>query len=158
MSKIVVLLLIVAVIGGLVWLLAGGGSRKTARISRRDSARPGSGTRITSQLSPGASQLEKMRENPVFWGVILENPGCEAAMQLVEKDFPLADAPELPLPGCDAVQCNCSWKGLIERRHTARRMHHDRRDGVRFDEKEKTDRRSHKDRRKSDSTWERRDF
>ena len=32
MSKIFVLLLIVAVIGGLVWLLAGG-SRKTARLA-----------------------------------------------------------------------------------------------------------------------------
>ena len=157
MSKIIVLLLIVAVIGLLVWLLAGGG-RKTGKHSRRDSTRPAAGTRIASQLSPGASQLEKMRENPVFWGVSLENPGCDAAMELVDKGTPLAEAPDLPLPGCDAVQCNCSWKGIVEQRHTNRRTQHDRRDGVRFDEKEKTDRRSHRDRRKSTSTWDRRDF
>jgi hypothetical protein len=157
MSKVIVLLLIVVVVGGLGWLLAGG-SRKLGRHSRSVSSRAASGTRTTSQLSPGASQLEKMRENQVFWGVSLENPGCDAAMELFEKGIPLTDAPDLPLPGCDAVQCNCRWKGLTEQRHTTRRTHHDRRDGVRFDDKEKSDRRSHKDRRKSAATWERRDF
>ncbi len=157
MSKVIVLLLILAVVAALVWLLSGG-SRKTVRHSRSGSTRPVSGTHTTSRLPQGASQLDKMRESHVFWGVSLENPGCDAAMELFEKGIPLADAPELPLPGCDAVQCTCSWKGITEQRHTSRRTHHDRRDGVRFDDKEKTDRRSHKDRRKTDATWERRDF
>jgi hypothetical protein len=91
--------------------------------------------------------------------VRLQNPGCDAAMELFDKEIPLAEAPELPLPGCDNTQCNCSWQGLTERRHTARRTQPDRREGVRFDEKsESTDRRSHKDRRKSAGTWDRRDF
>lgn len=157
MSKVIVLLLIAAVVGGLAWLLAGDG-RKTGKHPRGAATRLTSGTRTTSRLSPGASQLEKMRESHLFWGVSLENPGCDAAMELFEKGISLADAPELPLPGCDAAQCTCRWKGLTEQRHTTRRTHHDRRDGVRFDDKEKTDRRSHKDRRKTDATWERRDF
>ena len=157
MLKVIVLLLILAVIGGLVWLLSGGSS-KLGKQSRGRSARPASGTHTTSQLPAGASQLEKMRESKVFWGVSLQNPGCDAAMELFEQDIPLTNAPELPLPGCNAMQCTCSWKGLTEQRHTARRTQHDRRDGVRFDEKVRTVRRSHKDRRKTDSTWERRDF
>jgi hypothetical protein len=158
MFKVIVLLLIVAVIGGLVWLMAGG-SRKLVRHQGSHPSKNRSGTRTTSRLPPGASQLEKLRENRLFWGVSLENPGCDAAMKIFEKGIPLAEAPELPLPGCDAVQCTCTWKGLTERRHTTRRTQHDRRDDVRFDEdSKKTDRRSHKDRRKGDATWERRDF
>jgi hypothetical protein len=159
MSKIIVIVLILAVIAALAWLL-GGGSRKLGRHSHRAAAtRPAGGTHTTTrQLPAGASQLETMRESGVFWGVSLQNPGCDAAMELFEKDIPLTEAPELPIQGCDAVQCNCSWKGLTEQRHTTRRTHHDRRDSVRFDDQEHTDRRSHKDRRQVDKTWERRDF
>ena len=88
MSKVIVLLLILAVVAGLVWLLSGG-SRKIGRHSRSGSLRPATGTRTTLQLAPGASQLEKMRESHLFWGVSLQNPGCDAAMELFEKD-PLA--------------------------------------------------------------------
>ena len=81
-----------------------------------------------------------MRESGVFWGVILQNPGCDAAMELFEKNIPLTEAPDLPLQGCDAAQCSCSWKGLTEQRHETRRTHHDRRDSVRFEDQEHTDR------------------
>jgi hypothetical protein len=158
MSKIIVIVLILAVIAALIWLLSGG-SRKLGGHSHRGVAtRPTGGTRTATRLPAGASQLETMRESGVFWGVSLQNPGCDAAMELFEKDIPLTEAPELPIQGCDAVQCNCSWKGLTEQRHTTRRTHHDRRDSVRFDDQEHTDRRSHKDRRQVDKTWERRDF
>lgn len=158
MSKIIVIVLILAVIAALAWLL-GGGSRKLGRHSHRAAAtRPAGGTHTTRQLPAGASQLETMRESGVFWGVSLQNPGCNAAMELFEKDIPLTEAPELPIQGCDAVQCSCSWKGLTDQRHETRRTQHDRRDSVRFEDKEHTDRRSHKDRRQVDKTWERRDF
>lgn len=158
MAKYLVLLLILAVIAGMAWLLIGKG-RKPGRHSRARSGQPLTGTRTTSQLAPGASQLDKMREGRLFWGVSLQNPGCDASMELFEQELPLADAPNLPLDGCDAMQCSCSWKGLTEQRHTTRRTHHDRRDNVRFDEQEdKIDRRSHKERRKTENTWDRRDF
>ena len=157
MSKVIVLLLILAVVGGMVWLLSGG-SRKAGKPSRNRPARPGTGTHTTSRLPAGASQLDKMRESKLFWGVSLQHPGCDSSMELFGKDIPLKEAPNLPLPDCNSIQCSCSWKGLTEQRKRTRRTQHDRRDGVRFDEKEKTDRRSHKDRRKSDQTWDRRDF
>jgi hypothetical protein len=158
MSKIIVIVLILAVIAALAWLLSGG-SRKFGGHSHRGAAtRPTGGTRTATRLPAGASQLETMRESGVFWGVSLQNPGCDAAMELFEKNIPLTEAPDLPLQGCDAAQCSCSWKGLTEQRHETRRTHHDRRDSVRFEDQEHTDRRSHKDRRKTDKTWERRDF
>ena len=158
MSKIIVIVLILAVIAALAWLLSGG-SRKLGGHSHRGAAtRPTGGTRTATRLPAGASQLETMRESGVFWGVSLQNPGCDAAMELFEKNIPLTEAPDLPLQGCDAAQCSCSWKGLTEQRHETRRTHHDRRDSVRFEDQEHTDRRSHKDRRQADKTWERRDF
>ncbi len=159
MSKIIVIVLILAVIAALAWLLSGG-SRKLGRHSHRGAAtRPTGGARTaTRRLPAGTSQLETMRESGVFWGVSLQNPGCDAAMELFEKNIPLTEAPDLPLQGCDAAQCSCSWKGLTEQRHATRRTHHDRRDSVRFEDQEHTDRRSHKDRRQADKTWERRDF
>jgi hypothetical protein len=158
MSKIIVIVLILAVIAALAWLLSGG-SRKLGGHSHRGAAtRLTGGTRTATRLPAGASQLETMRESGVFWGVSLQNPGCDAAMELFEKNIPLTEAPDLPLQGCDAAQCSCSWKGLTEQRHETRRTHHDRRDSVRFEDQEHTDRRSHKDRRQADKTWERRDF
>ena len=159
MTKVIVLLLILAVAGGMVWLLSGG-SRKLGKPSRTRLARPSTNESSTASKRPtgGLSQLDKMRESGMFWGVSLQNPGCDASMELFGKDIPLGEAPNLPLPECNSIQCSCNWKGLKEKRHTTRRQHPDRRDGVRFDEKEKTDRRSHKDRRKTDQTWDRRDF
>ncbi len=158
MSKIIVIVLILAVIAALAWLLSGGSRKLGGHSHRGVSTRPTGGTRTATRLPAGASQLETMRENGVFWGVTLQNPGCDAAMELFEKNIPLTEAPDLPLQGCDAAQCSCSWKGLTEQRHETRRTHHDRRDSVRFEDQEHTDRRSHKDRRQADKTWERRDF
>ena len=160
MTKVIVLLLILAVAGAMVWLLSGG-SKKIGKPSRtRRPARTDSDTGTTASKLPSGSlsQLDKMRESGMFWGVSLQNPGCDASMELFGKDIPLGEAPNLPLPECNSIQCSCNWNGLKEKRHTTRRRHPDRRDGIRFDEKEKTDRRSHKDRRKTDSTWERRNF
>lgn len=158
MSKIIVIVLILAVIAALAWLLSGGSRKLGGHSHRGASTRPTGGTRTATRLPAGASQLETMRESGVFWGVSLQNPGCDAAMELFEKNIPLTEAPDLPLQGCDAAQCSCSWKGLTEQRHETRRTHHDRRDSVRFEDQEHTDRRSHKDRRQTDKTWERRDF
>ena len=85
----------------------------------------------------------------MFWGVEMGQPGCEAAMALLDREFTFEEAPRLPLEGCTSAMCTCQFKGLKNRRTQRRRKLEDRRVEVRF-EKDKPDRRSRKDRRRSD--------
>lgn len=48
---------------------------------------------------------------------------CEAAKNLEGRRFLSSAAPRIPLPECDAAQCNCRFK-----HHTDRRTGNDRRD------------------------------
>jgi len=150
MAKIFVLLLIVAVIAGLVWALRTkrGGSGLRTRLIGRGTGR-GSG-QDTAATRPGG--LEKLRDNPMFWGVEMAQPGCEAARELLDRQFTFDDAPELPLAGCDSPNCTCQFKGLTERRKMARRQQEDRRAALRFDKDRPPDRRSRKDRRRG-NVW-----
>ena len=144
MVKIIVLLLIIFVIAGLIWMLrrqGGGTVRKTRRL-RQGSARSG------ATAKPGG--MEKLRDNPLFWGVEMGQPGCEAAQALLGQQFPFDEVPELPLEGCNSANCTCQFKGLRDRRTWARRQQEDRRTTIRFD-KDRPDRRSRKDRRRGNA-------
>jgi hypothetical protein len=145
MIKIIILLLIIGVLAGLVWLL------RSQRTPRRKSAHT-----ITS---PGpadpdhggnmkALELEKLRQNKLFWGVEIKQAGCAMGRTLAGVEFEFDDAPSLPLEGCTAAMCSCAYIGLKERRKHQRRQH-ERRSSLRF-EPDKPDRRSHKERRRSE--------
>ena len=149
MAKFIVLLLIIVVIVGLFWALRkqGGGSGLRNRLLGHGSGRQGRGTEATR---PGG--MEKLRDNPLFWGVEIGQPGCEAAQALLGQQFPFDEAPKLPLEGCNSANCTCQFKGLKDRRKMLRRQREDRRAELRFDKDRPPDRRSRKDRRRG-NVW-----
>jgi hypothetical protein len=145
MIKIIILLLIFGVLAGLVWLLRG------QRVTRRhvplettasNPAVPDRGGNLK------ALELEKLRQNKLFWGVEIKQAGCAMARTLAGVEFEFDEAPALPLEGCTAAMCSCAYIGLKERRQKQRRQH-DRRVNLRF-EPDKADRRSHKERRRGE--------
>jgi hypothetical protein len=48
-------------------------------------------------------------------------PACEVARSMIERRWLYAEAPRLPLPGCDARRCDCRYKHLPDRRTAERR-------------------------------------
>jgi hypothetical protein len=145
MITIIILLLIIGVLAGLVWLLRG------QQTSRRRSA-PAITNPGPSDPDRGgnmkALELEKLRQNKLFWGVEIKQAGCEMGRTLAGVEFEFDDAPNLPLEGCTAAMCSCVYIGLKEKRKHQRRQH-ERRTDLRF-EPDKSDRRSHKDRRRGE--------
>ena len=147
MATIMILLVIVGIIAGLIWMLRGkrpATRRHIANLQKHEASGPAD----NSGTKPGG--LEKLSSNPMFWGVEMGQPGCEAAQALLGKQYTFEEAPQLPLSGCSSAMCTCQFKGLKNRRTVHRRKLAERRVEVRF-EKGKPDRRSHKNRRRSDS-------
>jgi hypothetical protein len=146
MAKILVLVVILGVIGGLFWLMRKPAKSRGVAVPSRP-----------KQVSSRQSELDRMRESKQFWGVEIRQTGCPVAKAHEGKQYTLEEAPHLPLEGCTAPHCSCVYLGLKEHRVRQRRVSHDRREVLRFED-EKPDRRSHKDRRKSNKAWEDRDF
>lgn len=138
--------LVLAVLAGMVWMWRSQQQPKPRKIpSRQTQAAP---------ARPGG--LDKLEKNPLFGGVELSVAGCAAADALQGQHFAFADAPELPVPGCDSANCTCQFKGLKDNRTGHRRTHEDRRHEIRFD-KEHPDRRSRKSRRRG-GKWDDRSY
>jgi hypothetical protein len=147
MVKILILLLIVGIVAGLIWMLRGKkppGRRRITGLQKYEAFTAG------EDVPAQHGGLEKLRNNPLFWGVEMGQPGCEAALALLDRQFSFDEAPQLPLAGCSSAMCTCQFKGVKNKRTQHRRNNEDRRVEVRF-EKDKPDRRSHKNRRRSDS-------
>jgi len=147
-SIVVLLIIIIIVVAGLLWVMRSQRTRVRSRRQLREeyAARKAQGQAAAAR--PGG--LDKLQASGMFWGVEIAQPGCEAAQQLLGKQFTFATAPELPLKDCSLSVCTCQFTGLRERRNEHRRKHEDRRNEIRFD-KDKPERRSPKNRRRSDS-------
>jgi hypothetical protein len=145
MIKIIILLLIIGVLAGLFWLLRI--QRPPKRKSTLAVTSPGS-TDPDRAGNMKALELEKLRQNKLFWGVEIKQAGCAMGRSLAGVEFEFDEAPNLPLEGCTAAMCSCVYIGLKERRKYQRRQH-ERRSSLRF-EPDKPDRRSHKDRRRGE--------
>jgi len=145
MMKIIILLLIIGVIAGLVWLL---------RVQRPPKRKSTIGITSPGPTDPDrggnmkALELEKLRQNKLFWGVEIKQAGCAMGRTLDGIQFEFDDAPTLPMEGCTATMCSCVYIGLKEKRKHQRRQH-ERRSSLRF-EPDKPDRRSHKERRRGE--------
>ena len=144
MATILILLVIVVIIAGLLWMARGKQPRRrVAHIQKYDAA-------DTDEARAQLGGLEKLKNNEVFWGLEMGQPGCEAAQAILGRQYTFDEAPQLPLEGCTSAMCTCQFKGLKNRRTQQRRNHAERRVEIRF-EKEKPDRRSRKNRRRSDN-------
>jgi hypothetical protein len=106
------------------------------RLRRSNAAQP------PADDSPATPQVQLLvlKESPRFSGVSVQ-PHCRASSGLAGKKYPLQQAPELPVPGCDAKSCACRYIGLPERRHRAeRRVQVDRRGALRMEMNRRLDR------------------
>ena len=149
MTTLLILLVIVGIIAGLFWMIRGQQSPTRRRVTNLHKYEGvDAGRNANAQLGG----VEKLRNNDLFWGLEMGQPGCEAAQAILGKQFTFDEAPELPLEGCSSAMCTCQFKGLQNRRSQHRRKLEDRRVEVRF-EKDKPDRRSHKNRRRGDK-WD----
>jgi len=96
----------------------------------------------------------KAKDQVEQWGVRISAPtkekACPKAREILGKEFPIAEKPQLPLPDCPYPrQCECTYAKLFDRRKAERRSGEERRqDGQRY---ESNTRRSGKDRRKGKS-------
>ena len=108
--------------------------------------RRGTGSRDKS------GELNKLRRSGSFWGVRIQPGKCTAIRPFAGRRFTFEEAPNLPLPGCKAWRCSCTYIGVPERRRDERRIHNDRRDVVRIDE-EHIERRSFRGRRRGNKAW-----
>jgi hypothetical protein len=146
METILILLVIVGIVAGLIWMVRG---KQTVRRRSAD-VQKYEGLDASEDFHEQLGGLEKLKNNPLFWGVEMGQPGCEAAQAILDRQFTFEEAPRLPLDGCSSAMCTCQFKGLKNRRTLHRRKLAERRVEVRF-EKKKPDRRSRKNRRRSDS-------
>ncbi|UCC57586.1 MAG: hypothetical protein JSU75_10935 [Gammaproteobacteria bacterium] len=150
MAEILIILAILVIIAGIIWVLRGRDIKPHDRVSHKHKgAKP---VEEFADLGTKERALEKLRHSQQFWGVEIEQGGCEASIALAGKQFAFEDAPALPLPECTAHICPCQYKGLVEHRKSHRRAQEDRRDSLRF-ESERSDRRSLKDRRSKFDQW-----
>jgi hypothetical protein len=149
MATILTLLVIVGIIAGLFWMVRGKQSPTRRRVTNLQKyGRDDTDEAANAQLGG----VGKLRNNSLFWGLEMGQPGCEAAQAILGKQYTFDEAPELPLEGCSSAMCTCQFKGLQNKRTQHRRKLEDRRVEVRF-EKDKPDRRSRKNRRRSDN-WD----
>jgi hypothetical protein len=153
MNALIVLLVIVCLIIGVVWVLRRDRTpthhRKSAHRTTNDAD-----TQTDASARPGG--VEKLENNPLFWGVEMSQAGCEAAQALLGRQYTFDEAPQLPLEGCSSAMCTCQFKGLKDHRSQHRRTRDEQRKEVRF-ETDKPDRRSRKDRRRG-SKWNDRSY
>ena len=153
MKALIVLLVIICLIAGVFWVLRN--NRKPAH--RHKPVRRSAGDTDAVAAAPAKlGGLDKLENNPMFWGVEMGQAGCEAAQALLGQQYTFAEAPELPLAACSSAMCTCQFKGLKDHRSEHRRKRGDQRKEVRFDS-DKPDRRSRKDRRRG-SKWNDRSY
>jgi hypothetical protein len=149
MIKFVVVLAIIIVIAAMLRVFFAGGKRKHDSTLPRKSRH----TPALHHESSQAQQLEKLRSSDQFWGVKMYPGSCEAAAnELSDKEFTFDEAPDLPLEGCTAHQCNCRLIGISDKRRTDRRVKKEQRKKLRYDPSN-PDRRSGKDRRRAGKAW-----
>jgi hypothetical protein len=120
---------------------------------RRSAARPHVQDGPSEAVHAGHVKT-KARDQVQQWGVRISAPArekaCPKAREILGKEFPIDEKPQLPLPDCPYPrQCECYYAKLFDRRKEERRSGQERRkDGQRF---ESHSRRSGKDRRKKKS-------
>ncbi|MEN8108737.1 MAG: hypothetical protein ABFS22_12125 [Pseudomonadota bacterium] len=151
MNALIVLLVIICLIIGVVWVIR---RDRTPAHRHKQTPRMTGDTGADTPAKPGG--LNKLENNPLFWGVEVAQAGCEAAQALLGRQYTFDEAPQLPLEGCSSAMCTCQFKGLRDHRTQHRRKSGERRVEVRFD-KDKPDRRSRKDRRRGNK-WNDRSY
>jgi hypothetical protein len=90
----------------------------------------------------------------VAWEFVAPNlsTACEFARNNAGVRNQASNCTPLPLAGCGGAHCLCYYRPISEQRKTVRRVEHDRRASMRFNDSE--DRRKQQDRRKDQTNWD----
>jgi hypothetical protein len=116
-------------------------------MNRIEDTLSGRKVRSADVMAKGRAAAEAAKE-PDFHAVGIrpaeEDQSCNVALALRGQRFLSADAPALPLPDCDALECNCTYRHYNDRRSSSRRAS-DR--GMSEKAYDGTDRRAVEDRR-----------
>ncbi|PCH84998.1 MAG: hypothetical protein COB26_02090 [Piscirickettsiaceae bacterium] len=90
-------------------------------------------------IEKNAATLLDLQESDRFWGVYIhfdnEALCCKNVVALHRKQLSKKTALQLPLKDCDKSLCRCRYVGIVEKRHKTRREVNDRRDEIRYEEK-----------------------
>jgi hypothetical protein len=113
-------------------------------------------TKAGKSTAAKTTAAAEKKAKPV-WGVRISSrepdEACPDALTILDKSFPIAKAPSLPLPTCPYPhECTCFFIRLEDRRKDERRSGKERRESLRF-ETEGQQRRSGRDRRKRGHDW-----
>ena len=99
-----------------------------------------------------AAALKKLRDSGDYRGVTIQHGKCAAVGHCLGRQYRFEEAPALPVSGCKALHCPCSYHGLRERRKRERRLARDRREVIRFNTAHQ-ERRSRGERRRGHVRW-----
>lgn len=74
--------------------------------------------RQSPKAEPKRPEISSSRRSNEFHAVSIKSvsSACEAALLLKDKRFLSNDAPQLPLPDCDAARCKCRFVHYQDRR------------------------------------------
>jgi len=153
---------LVLLVGLAAYVVRGRSQAQAAeRLNLLDAAPPAPPT-ATTTTKAGKSTVAKTTAAPEqkakpAWGVRISSrepdEACPDALTILNKSFPMANAPSLPLPTCPYPhECTCFFIRLEDRRRDERRSGDERRESLRF-ETERKQRRSGRDRRKRGHDW-----
>lgn len=61
-------------------------------------------------------RLQELGKSARYRGVRVHPCGCKASSKYAGRFLPFANAPPLPVPGCDVEACSCVYIGIEDRR------------------------------------------
>ena len=104
------IIVLIAIVAGVVGLWA----------YRRSAARPHVHIGPSEDVHAGHAK-SKAKDQIEQWGVRISAPtkekACPKAREILGKEFPIAEKPQLPLPDCPYPrQCECHYTKLFDRR------------------------------------------
>ncbi len=93
-------------------------------LNRIEDTLSGRKVRSADIMREGKAAAEAAKE-PDFHAVGIKSAGedqsCDVVLALRGQRFLSAEAPALPLPDCDAVECSCTYRHYDDRRSSSRR-------------------------------------
>ena len=126
------MLISVIVAGALVFLLLAWFWLRSATVKTNLLQGEGRGASVKVARSDPDPLMTTLKQD--FRSVTIDSTAsgapCQTAIELADERFLLADAPMLPLPGCNSNSCRCGYARQDDRRDFDRRANHDMHEAV----------------------------
>jgi hypothetical protein len=147
MGKIIVALIVVVLLATLLYRRSRHNANSAPQRRKGAVVNAGASAHKSSAARQAFNAQTANRTGPDYRAVSVRTKlgACSAAVALQDEVFLASEAPELPLPDCDAVDCGCRYVYLSDRRQDDRRTPFGEKHGVVGSVE--SNRRSHGDRR-----------